>query len=203
MNYIQFKTSLADFPVFSISDIRAADPKFDRRRLTEWQHKGYIRKIIKGHYIFSDRDTDENLLFKIANKIYRPSYISFETALAHYQLIPEMVYTITSVATRRTRKFETPLCAYSYRTIHRRLFFGYLIRPNQIKIASAEKAILDYFYINTALRTRDDFASLRISKDVFSETISKKQFRTYLSRFNQKTLSARAEKFLEWMDQNG
>ena len=142
MDYILFKKSLADFPIFSIPDIKAVDAGFDRRRLTEWQHKGYIQKIIKGHYLFSDYDLDENGLFRIANRIYKPSYISFETALAYYHLIPESVYTVTSVSTRRTYRFETPIASYAYRTVHRRLFFGYSI-SDHIRIATMEKALLD------------------------------------------------------------
>ena len=80
MNYIQFRNALRDFPVFSTSDIRVAFENFDRRRLSEWQKKGYIIKVIKGHYLFADVDIDETTLSAIANKIYRPSYISFETA---------------------------------------------------------------------------------------------------------------------------
>ena len=47
MNFVQFKNSLRDFPVFSIADIRAAYGGFDRRRLSEWQKKGYIKKKLK------------------------------------------------------------------------------------------------------------------------------------------------------------
>ena len=107
MNFVHFKNSLRDFPVFSIADIRAAHGGFDRRRLSEWQKKGYIKKIIKGYYLFSDVDINENTLLAIANKIYKPSYISFETAMSYYRLIPESIYMITSASTRRTSLFET------------------------------------------------------------------------------------------------
>ncbi|RLC20685.1 MAG: hypothetical protein DRI57_04240 [Deltaproteobacteria bacterium] len=199
MNYIQFKKSLAGFPIFSIPDIKAVDERFDRRRLTEWQHKGYIRKIIKGHYLFSDYDLDENGLFRIANKIYKPSYISFETALAYYHLIPESVYAVTSATTRRTYKFETPVAGYAYRTILRRLFFGYFI-SGHTRIATMEKAILDYFYVNTSLKTEDDFASLRINEDAFFERFDEKRFINYMERFNQKILTSRMKHFLRWLD---
>ncbi len=199
MNFIQFKSGLSKFPVFSTSDIRAMDPVFDRRRLTEWQNKGYIIKIIKGCYLFSDIEVDESRLFQIANKIYKPSYVSFETALAYYQLIPESVYQITSAATKRTYKFETTLAYYSFRTISKRLFFGYLLESNNVKVASMEKAILDYFYVNTSVKTVDDFASLRIDKDAFWDQLDQEKLMNYLERFNQKTLAARIRQFTEWI----
>lgn len=108
MNFIQFKTLFKDFPVFSVSDIRSTDPAFDRRRLTEWKYRGYIQKVAKGLYMFSDVDITEDILFRVANILYSPSYISLETALAFYQLIPEITYGITSVSTRRTYHYNTP-----------------------------------------------------------------------------------------------
>ena len=200
LNFIHFKNSLRDFPVFSIADIRAAHGGFDRRRLSEWQKKGYIKKIVKGYYLFSDIEMNEGLLFAIANKIYKPSYISFETAMSHYRLIPESIYMITSASTKRTSLFETPLARFSYRTIKPALFFGYSLLPGGIKIAFMEKAILDYFYINPALRTEDDFASLRINREEMLSRFNKKQFTDYMRRFSQKRLSKRMGHFLEWLE---
>lgn len=200
MNFIQFKNSLRDFPLFSLADIRAVDNRFDRRRLSEWKKKGYIKKIVKGHYLFSDMDMSEDLLLAIANKIYRPSYISFETAMSHYRLIPENVYMITSASTKRTYLFESSLARFSYRTIKPKLFFGYLLLPGRIKIAYMEKAILDYFYINPALQTEDDFASLRISREEMLSRLNKERFADYVRRFSQKRLAKRMDQFLGWLE---
>jgi len=200
MNFVSFKNSLRDFPVFSIADIRATHGNFDRRRLSEWKKKGYIQKIIKGYYIFSEVDIDESTLSVIANKIYKPSYISFETAMSHYQLIPESVYMITSASTRRTYLFETPLARFSYRTIKPALFFGYSIFPGGIKMAFMEKAILDYFYLNPSIRTEDDFSSLRINKEEMLSRLKKKRLKDYVHRFNQQRLSNTVKHFLLWMD---
>jgi len=200
LNFIHFKNSLRDFPVFSIADIRAAHGGFDRRRLSEWQKKGYIKKIVKGYYLFSDIEMNEGLLLAIANKIYKPSYISFETAMSHYRLIPESIYMITSASTKRTSLFETPLVRFSYKTIKPALFFGYFLLPGGIKMAFMEKAILDYFYINPALRTEDDFASLRINREEMLNRFNKKQLTDYMRRFSQKRLSKRMGHFLEWLE---
>ncbi len=199
MNFVYFKNSLRDFPVFSLADIRAAHGGFDRRRLSEWQKKGYIKKIVKGYYFFSDVDMNEDTLSAIANKIYKPSYISFETAMSHYRLIPESIYMITSASTKRTSLFETPLARFSYRTIKPALFFGYSLLPGRIKMAYMEKAILDYFYINPAVQTDDDFASLRINREEMLGRVNKERLADYMQRFSQKRLSKRMEHFLEWL----
>ena len=200
MNFVHFKNSLRDFPVFSLADIRAAHSGFDRRRLSEWQKKGYIKKIIKGYYLFSDFDIDESTLLAIANKIYKPSYISFETALSYYRLIPESVYMITSASTRRTSMFETPMARFSYRTIKPSLFFGYSLLIGGIKVAFVEKAILDYLYINPAVRTADDFGSLRINREEMLSRVSMERLTGYVQRFNHKRLSKTMKHFLGWLD---
>ena len=199
MNFVYFKNSLKDFPVFSIADIRVAHGDFDRRRLSEWQKKGYIKKIVKGYYLFSDVDIDEGTLSAIANKIYKPSYISFETAMSHYRLIPESIYMVTSASTRRTYLFETPVARFSYRTIKPTLFFGYSILPGGLKMAFMEKAILDYFYINPSVRTVDDFATLRVNREEMLSRLNKERLIEYMGRFNQKRLSNRMEYFLSWL----
>lgn len=202
MQYIKLKEQLKDFTVFSLSDIKRVDNNFHRRRLNEWQNKGYLNKIIKGYYIFSDLKITENVLFEIANKIYSPSYISFEMALSYYGLIPESTYGITSVSTRKTYIFRTKIAEFSYRTIKSKIFFGYDIVQydnKNFKIATLEKALLDYFYINPAIKNNDDFASLRINKDTFIKVINKKKLHTYLNRFKQKALTKRVKNFLEFI----
>lgn len=199
MNFVSFKNSLRDFPVFSMADIRAAHGGFDRRRLSEWQKKGYIKKIVKGYYLFSDVNINEGTLSAIANKIYKPSYISFETAMSHYRLIPESIYMITSASTRRTYLFETPVGRFSYRTIKPALFFGYSILPDGIKMAFMEKSILDYFYINPSVRTEEDFSALRINREEILSRVNKERLIDYVHRFNQKRLLNRVKHFLSWL----
>jgi len=201
MQYVQLKESLKDFTVFSLNDIRRIDNAFHRRRLNEWQ-EGYIKKVVKGDYIFSDLELNENVLFEIANRIYSPSYISFEMGLFYYHMIPESVYGITSASSRRTYKFKTSIAEFNYKTIKPELFFGYdIIRYDNkyFKIASPEKAILDYFYINSHLKKESDFASLRINKDMFSEQIGTKRLYAFLKKFGQKTLKNRINSFLEFL----
>jgi len=198
MNYIEFKSALRDFAVFSTADIRTVDPAFDRRRLSEWQAKGYICKISKGRYLFSDVDVTESILYRIANKLYSPSYVSFETALAYHQLIPEIPYGVTSATTRRTYRFDTPLTRFTYRTVSRQRFFGYLILPDGVRMATIEKAILDFLYLNPQVSGPDAFASLRVDREALLE-LDEQQLLRQLQRFDKKALTRRVKQFLEWI----
>ncbi|MBU1147626.1 MAG: hypothetical protein KKD11_04670 [Candidatus Omnitrophica bacterium] len=202
MQYIELKENLKDFTVFSLADIKAIDSVFHRRRLNEWQDKGYIKKIIRGYYVFSDIEINENALFEIANRIYSPSYISFEMALSYYGLIPEAVYGVTSAATRRTYRFKTFAGEFLYRSVKPGLFFGYNIAGDdkkRFKIACPEKAILDYFYMHPAIKEASDFIDLRINRKVFMEVVSLKKLKILLRKFRQKSLNKRIRNFMEFI----
>lgn len=202
MKYIEFRNALKNFTLFSIGEIKKIDNNFHRRRLNEWQDKGYIKKIIRGYYIFSDLKINENVLFEIANRIHNPSYISFEMALSYYNLIPENVYVITSASTRRPYNYTTFLGKFSYKKIKPSLFFGYdIVKFNGkcFKIASMEKTILDYFYINPHIKSYPDFSSLRINSRSFGEQVDENKMYNYLENFSQKRLSNTVNSFMEFI----
>lgn len=202
MKYIELRKALKDFIIFSLNDIRKIDVNFHRRRLNEWQDKGYIKKVIDKYYIFSDTELNENVLFEIANRIYNPSYVSMEMALSYYNLIPETVYTINSISTRRTYSFDTPIGKFEYRTVKSDYFFGYKFiyyDNHRFKIGSPEKVILDYFYLNPDIKREHDFESLRIDRDIFFERIDKEILLGFLKRFNQKRLKNRINSFMEFI----
>jgi predicted transcriptional regulator of viral defense system len=198
MNYIEFQKSFRPFTVFSLSDIRQIDPVFCRRRLNEWQEKGYIRKVVKGYYIFSDNILNENALFEIANYIYAPSYISFEMALSYYGLIPESIYGITSASTRKTNHFITQVGSFFYRTIQPRFYFGFdLVRNNNkfFKMAYPEKAFLDLLYIKTELQDTEDFESLRVDKEEFIRVMDYDKMTGFLDIYKKVSLKRRMNNF--------
>lgn len=203
MKFIDFKEMLKPYTIFTINEIRKIDNGFHRRRLTEWQQKKYIKKIIKGHYIFSDIQLNEQILFEIANRIYLPSYISLKMALSYHHLTPETIYQITSVSPRKTITFPTQIGEFSYRTIKPSLFFGYdLIRYNNqkfFKLASLEKAILDYLYLSPQLKTKDDFQSLRLNSEIFWEKINSEKLFNYTRKFKLKRLNKTVNSFMEFM----
>ena len=200
--YIELKNKLKDYIIFSQKQIRKIYPKFNIHNFKEWQKKKYIRKVIKGCYIFSDLDISEPILFIISNEIYKPSYISFEMALSHYQIIPETVYGITAATTRHTYKFKTRLANFSYRKIRPVMMFGYKLKKYKnhvFKIAEVEKAIIDYFYANAKLKESADFEELRMDKTLFDEQVDPGKINKYLKIIDSDVLSRRVRRFLRYM----
>ena len=196
-NYIGLEKKLSSFGICLLNDILKLDPHFDSRRLNEWQKKGYITKLIKGVYIFNSIETDESVLFQIANHLSRPSYVSLETALSFYHLIPEQSFTITSVTTLKTNHYETPKGNFIYQSVKPSLFFGYRVLPSQhrpILIAEPEKALLDLLYLRPELNDGDSIAALRWNtpeKEFFDE----QKLENYLRLFNSNALNRRLKIF--------
>jgi predicted transcriptional regulator of viral defense system len=198
MSYLEFRYALLSFQVFSIRDVEKFFPNFDSRRLVEWQRKGHIRKLVNKWYLFSECPVDEQLLFRISNCIYRPSYISLESALAYYHLIPEAVYTQKAVTTRKTTSYITPVGAFNFHTLKTSLFFGYSVFHKgslPVLIAEKEKAILDYLYLNASLRSAEDIEELRFNYIELHNTLDWEKLAKYQFVFASKTLDRRIKVF--------
>ena len=89
-----------------------------RDKINKLLGRGDIVRIRKGLYAFGGAYRREPLSRELlANLIYGPSYISLEYALSYHGLIPERVSTVTSVALGRSRKFDTPLGTFTYRSL--------------------------------------------------------------------------------------
>ncbi len=203
MNYIDFYHRLRHRPTFSTQDIRKAFPTFDTRRLVEWQQKGYMQKIVNRWYRFTDQAIDESYLWYVANKIYQPSYISMESALSYYGLIPEAVYKFTSVSSLKTQNFETSLGIFDYRHLKPSLLFGYRLvhwKDFRIRMAEPEKLMLDYLYLRPALSEIADFEALRINMVLLRQLLDQEKLNRYLSLFNQRTLYQRTNTFLKLLN---
>lgn len=195
MRYLDVQKAMQIFPVFSVNDLRRSFPEIDLRRLNEWQSKGYLTKIRQGFYKFSHQKTDAHFLFHSANKIYDPSYISLETALSHHGLIPEGVFSVSSVTTRNTTTFTTPIGEFTYRNIKSKAFFGYaIIRQNNISavIAEPEKALLDFIWFKK-VEDPEDFMALRLNQNMLAKTINWPKLLHFAELFESPTMMKRAK----------
>lgn len=203
MRYLAFQQIFRPYYVFSIRDIQKHFPNGHLRRLVDWQKKDYIFKIRNKHYCFQQFPKEEAFLWLVSNCIYKPSYISLVSALSYYNIIPEGVYTITAVSTLKTQKFDTIIGTFSYRNFKRSLFFGYQLLPyknRQLLIAYLEKAILDYLYLDTSIKTLDDIAELRWNAFLLAEQMNWKRFYYYSQQYRNKACQKRIQLFLLWYE---
>ena len=146
--------------------------------------------------VFSNQSVTESFLCFTANKIYTPSYVSLETALAHYGFITEGVFQITGCSTRKTEHFNTPVGYFTYRNLKPELFFGYrLDRRSNIHylIAEPEKAIIDYLYLNHKIHDTRDLNELRWNFSVIAEQISLNKLNLYNNHIGSGVLNRRLQ----------
>jgi len=175
MNFLQFKDQFSQFDVFSVKEIELVMPGFSKMNLVNWQKKNYIIKIRNGYYRFSGQPETEKELFVVANKIYQPSYVSLETALAYYNLIPEGVFMVQSITTLKTQIFKNPLSTFQYHNIKKSAFTGYdfeMDKKSVFRIASPEKALLDLFYLKGMGAKMEDIESLRLNRFSLEKMVS-------------------------------
>ena len=203
MNYLTFNQHFAHQAIVSTQAIRKVFPAFDNRRLVEWQRKGYLQRLTNGWYRFTDVPVSESLLWWTANRIYQPSYVSLETALSYHGLIPEGVFSVTSVSTRKTRTITTPVGTFCYRTVKPALYFGYTIlrwQDRPVLMADREKALLDLCYFGSHLQHADDLVGLRLNTTLLSEQLNYGQMADYQQLFNSNKLNRRVKTLLTYIE---
>lgn len=125
------------------------DYKYPNDKISGLIDSGDIIPLKKSLYVLGDEYRSQKLNKEIiANLIYGPSYISFDSALSYYGIIPEKVTITTSITPKRAKKFSTVFGNFNY--LHSS-FDYYSIGIVQEKIgnqyhfliASPEKALCD------------------------------------------------------------
>jgi predicted transcriptional regulator of viral defense system len=106
--------------------------------------KKIIKRICRGFYA---NPFNLPTLEEISAQIYQPSYISLESALYSYGILSQIPQVLTCVTTRLPHTFRTNFGVIEYRQIKKRFFWGFIEKEGFL-IAEAEKALLDYLYLN-------------------------------------------------------
>lgn len=201
MTYQVFHNQWHRLACFSINQVKAIYPDFNRRNYVQWQKAGYIVPLRQGWYAFADYIEEHDYARYFASKIYSPSYISLHTALSYYGLIPEAVVEITSVSTRKTAHFANRFAVYSYQTINPELFWGY--EPKQIRdgksflLATPEKAIIDLLYLYPQYSSMEEMRELRLDEDFVRDELNIERLLTYTERIGSPILNKRVKLLLK------
>ncbi|OHB57308.1 MAG: hypothetical protein A2173_03190 [Planctomycetes bacterium RBG_13_44_8b] len=155
-----------------------------RLQLNRWVKSGKLIRLSKGIYILAEPYRKiKPEAFAIANKLKSPSYVSCQSALSFYGLIPEFVPVVTSVTSGRPESLETPLGRFEYRRISQKFFWGYhkaeLSGGQQAFVARPEKALLDLVYLTAGGDKEEFLKELRLQniekldKNVLSQYVEK------------------------------
>jgi len=150
------------------------DYRYPRNKISKWIRSGEIVALKSGLYVFSKRYNRPLSLKLVANLLYGPSYVSLDSALAHWGLIPEHVFHLSSVSTGRKKIFETEIGTFTYQHL-KPAYYSMAYQLQQIEddpylIATPEKALCDKLYLAPRLRQSESleqylFEDLRIDYD--------------------------------------
>jgi len=141
-----------------------------KNKIANLEQEGKIIRLKRGMFVVTPKISRKALSIElIANHLYGHSYVSMETALRYYGLIPEKVYTIRSMTTNRSKKFENNIANFEYTTIGKEYY------PIGIKqqiendctffIATPEKALCDIIVATPHLQIQSAKALLSYLED--------------------------------------
>lgn len=185
---LQQKLTASGLKVFSKLEFRRLlqVSKVSAQKLLErYAKRGVFLRLKGGLYAIASNSPSA---YAIANKLYEPSYLSFETALSFYGIIPEVVYSFTSATTRTTREFKAANQVFVFHKIKKGAFTGYRmtdIGGEKVFFAEKEKALADYLYY-VFLKKKNLNDRLNI------EGINRRKLLHYVSLFEK-------NKLLEWV----
>jgi len=184
-------------PVFETGLLLAGDvdPNHVRRQLTRWTNAGRLHQLRRGLYALAPPfQKVKPHPFTIANRMVQGSYVSCQSALAHYGLIPEYVPTVVSVCSSRPRRWDTPLGSFLFRHVRREHLQGYQLLNvgdgQQALVAKPEKALLDLIYLTPGGDSEAYMRSLRLQN---LENLDLQSLKDFAEAFGKPKLMRAAE----------
>jgi len=131
-------------------------------KINELMKQGVLVAIKRGIYV---PGTNQNIPrpdpFLLANHLLGPSYVSMESALSHWGLIPERVYEISSMTIQSSKIYKTAVGTFSY--THTSLpYYSYGIQQLELTkrqtalVASPEKALCDKIITTSGVLLRSE-----------------------------------------------
>ena len=153
-------------------------------KIHEMVKAGELIPVKRGVYITGPRiNAEKPASFLLANHLWGPSYVSLETALSHWGLIPERVYEISSVTLKNSKTYKTPVGRFTYAHASLPYYaFGVkrvqLTKKQMVLMASPEKALCDKIVMTSGVFLR----SIRQTRDFLIEDLRLEE--EQLRRFN-------------------
>lgn len=150
---MQFEQSLKDFEGQPLTRQILLDLLKDYKRpndkINELVKQGKLIAVKRGFYIPGKAIyVRQPGPFLIANHLLGPSYVSMETALSYWRMIPEFVFEISSATVKRSKIYYTPAGRFSYTSLPLPYYvYGQKItevsKNQSVLMATPEKALCD------------------------------------------------------------
>ena len=203
MNFLEFTNTFGSNTVIDIRNVLTYFNGLDRRRLYEWQKKGYLIKLASNFYLLAGKPVTDDVLREAACRIYHPAYVGLESALAYYNLIPEAVFQTVGVTPRRAKTISSPVGDFRFRSIKTALFFGYNAVDagnTRFWISDPEKTVLDALYFREGSDKKATLQEMRLNPSQLRQRLDPRKLKTYLRLFASPKLDKAAQILMEMAD---
>ena len=179
--------------VVTFSQLRSfldEDVAYARRRISKLVKQGLLVRIKKGVFVISDLSTRGSLAIShnaIVNRLVEDAYISFEMALQYLGFYDQLLTHINAVSLTRYKSSTIDGYTYNFITTQKKYFYGwetYIIDGQEVKIASAEKALIDLLQFH---RTRYSTDLVLEKLNAFKEDIDQQTLIAYALKANLTT----------------
>lgn len=164
--------------VFSLSELSSLFDISSQQmlwiKIGQFEDAGLLKRYSRGIYVTQGFDR-----MILSAKVRTDSYVSFGSALAFYKLIgTESPFLVSCVVSSKASEYKGDV-NLSYAQISKNLYFGTTFLDNGVRIADAEKAVLDtlYFYLH-----KKTFY-FNIFQDINFLALSKEKMDSYLDRY--------------------
>lgn len=204
MKYIELLQIVKNAPVFTTGLLLAGnvDKAVIRSQISRWVREGKLVRLGNGCYTIAPSYSGWILSpFALANAIKPASYVSCQSALAWYGLIPEYVPSVVSVTSGRTDTVSNKLGNFIYRHVKSSLLWGFetmnVSKGERARIALPEKALLDLVYLEPEGDSESYLEQLRLQN---TDDLDRKQLVTFAQRWGKPKLERAVDRILSILE---
>ncbi len=205
MYFQKVSPHLANLPLFESGHLYAGanNPQQVQRQLADWVRAGKVVQLRRGVYTLAPSHQSKHPhSYVVANHMVRASYVSLQTVLSHYDLIPEHVAVVTSITTGRPGMWQNLYGHFSYQHIQPDLFFGFEYRQvtqtQSAYMATPEKALLDLIYLTPKADSQEYIRALRLQN---LDQLNIERLTTYVERINKPKLKRALSPILQIIEE--
>ena len=207
MKIEELSDRVPEFGLFRTGQILSGhiEPAHVRRQLDRWVKNGRVIQLRRGVYLLNQPYVSSAAHpFTVANALKKASYVSLQSAMAHYGMIPEYVPVTTSVTTGRPEECDTPMGRFLFRHVMPERFFGFEeveITPfQQVLMASPSKALVDLLYLTPYSDDPGFLQELRLHEP---DGFSREALRTVVKELGSSKVERAIRKVFQLWDEVG
>lgn len=209
MKYNELLQQFRDRPFFESREVLYLfdEPKNQiQKSLSVWTKQEKLLQLRRGCYLLPEHvRTKDPSDYYLSNYLYQPSYVSLQTALSYYGMVPEALGRIQAITSRHGSSWNTPAGTFTYRKLKKERFWGYTVdsldapefseTQSQFYMARPEKAFLDLFYLQ-----KGEWSAERIREMRFQnlEQLDRDQLKTDARRFDSPKVQRAVNRLLKF-----